>query len=50
MNALFSGNRWFIAMGRGRVPSSHMGAALVDKETVAGEKETCMGTTIEAVR
>lgn len=50
MNALFSGNRWYVAMGRGRVPSSHVGAALVDKEAVDEGNATCMRTTIEAVR
>ncbi|KAF9698914.1 hypothetical protein EKO04_003340 [Ascochyta lentis] len=48
MNALFSGNKWFVGFGRGRVPLSHTGAALVGKNADDEEKEPY--TRTEAVR
>lgn len=46
MNALFSGNRWFVAFGRGKVPLSHTGAALVGKEGLDDEKEAYTRTDV----
>ncbi|OAL57456.1 general substrate transporter [Pyrenochaeta sp. DS3sAY3a] len=43
MNALFSGSRWFVAFGRGRVPLSQTGAALVGKDA-DDEKEAYTAT------
>lgn len=49
MNALFTGNKWFVAMGRGRIPLSQTGAALVGKQALDEEKEACTNTNIEVV-
>ncbi|KAL1601382.1 hypothetical protein SLS60_006294 [Paraconiothyrium brasiliense] len=40
MNALFRGNTWFVARGRGNAPLTHVGAASVEKDGMSEEKDT----------